>query len=130
LLTKEDILSFYVNHAIEDLRSLLKATDVVDMVPLFGNTLFDLSCKLTVGRDLGAINPQGKIHPSVDILDQAMKWIYIPVTARRLPRIMSYPLEICQGFLARGLLHLDAVGPLVLKRLEYGGTDTDFGAYL
>jgi len=68
-MTKEDILSFYINHAIEDLRSQLKTTDVVDMVPLFGNALFELSCKLTVNRDLGAINPHGKIQPSVDILD-------------------------------------------------------------
>ena len=126
-MAKEDILSSYINHAIEELRSQLKPTEAVDMVPLFGNALFDLSCKLTVNRDLGAINPHGKIHPSVDILDQAMKWIYIPVTARRLPRVISYPLEICQGLLAKGLLHLDAVGPLVLERLEHGGSDTDFG---
>ena len=33
---------------------------------------------------------------------------------------MSYLLEICQGFLAKGLLYLDAVGPMVLKRLENG----------
>jgi hypothetical protein len=126
-MAKEDIINSYINHAIEELRSQLKTTEAVDMVPLFGNALFDLSCKLTVDRDLGAINPHGKIHPSVDILDQAMKWIYIPVTARRLPSVISYPLEICQGFLAKGLLHLDAVGPLVLERLEHGGSDTDFG---
>jgi hypothetical protein len=128
-MAKEDILSFYISHAIEELRSQLKTTDTVDMVPLFGNALFDLSCKLTVDRDLGAINPQGKIHPSVHILDQAMKWIYIPVTARRLPWIISYPLEICQGFLSKGLLHLD-VGQLVLKRLVCGGSDSDFGTSL
>jgi hypothetical protein len=100
---------------------------VIDMNPLFGNALFDLSCKLTVDRDLGAINPHGKIHPSVDLLDQAMKWIYIPVTLRRLPRVISYPIEVSQGVLAKGLLHLDAVGPLVLERLEHGGSDTDLG---
>jgi len=127
LMTKENFISFYINHAIEELRSQLKETEAVDMIPLFGNALFDLSCKLTVDRDIGAINPHGKIHPSVDILDQAMKWIYVPVTARRLPRIISYPLEICQGFLAKGLLHLDAVGPLVMERFDKGGSDTDFG---
>jgi hypothetical protein len=77
-MTKENFISFYINHAIEELRSQLKETEAVDMILLFGNALFDLSCKLTADRDLGAINPYGKIHPSVDILDQVMKWIYIP----------------------------------------------------
>lgn len=127
-MTKEDILSSYINHAIEDLRSQLKATDAVNMIPLFGNTLLDLSCKLTVDRDLGAINPHGKPHPTLDLLDQAMRWIYIPVTARRLPRVISYPLEAGQRFiLAKGLLHLGKVGPLVLERLERGGSATDLG---
>jgi hypothetical protein len=126
-MTKEGILSFYINHAIKELKSQLRTTEAVDIAPLFGNALFDLSCKLTVDRDLGAINPHGKIHRSVDFLDQLKKWIYIPITARRLPRVISYPLEICLGFLAKGVLHLDAVGPLVLERLEHGGSDTDFG---
>ena len=126
-MKKEDILSFYISHAIEELRSQLKTTDAIDMVPLFSNALFDISCKLTVDRDLAAINPHGKIHTSVDLLDQAMRWIYIPVTARRLPWVISYPLEICQGFLAKGLLHLDVVGQLVSERLVHGGSDSDFG---
>ncbi|KAH6681917.1 cytochrome P450 [Halenospora varia] len=130
LLTRENVISHYINHAIEQLKVQLKSRKApVDMVPLFGNTLFDLSCKLTVDRDLGAINPHGKIHPSVDILDQAMKWIYIPVTARRFP-LVSTIMDLCQGFLAKGLLHLDAVGPLVSTRLEKGGSDTDFVSYM
>ena len=126
--TKEGIVSSYINHAIEQLRLQLKTTGAVDMVALFGNAIYDLSCKLTIDRDLGAINPHGKIHPSVDLLDRAVKWIYIPVTARRLPRVISYPLEICErSLLAKGVLHLGAVGSLVLERLKHGGSATDFG---
>lgn len=100
------------------------------MTPVFGNALFDLSCKMTVDRDLGAINPHGKTHPSVDLLDQAMRWIHIPVTAWRLPWVISQPLEMCLQFLfAKGLLHLDTVGPLVLGRLEHGGSPTDLAKY-
>lgn len=131
LLTKEDILSSYIDHAIGELTTQVKTKDVVDMIPLFGNALLDLSCKLTVDRDLGAINPHGKPHSTLDLLDQAMKWIYIPVTARRLPRVISYPLETAQRLLvAKGLLHLGKVGPLVLERVEQGGSATDLVSYM
>ncbi len=93
-MTREETLSFYINRGIKELRSQLETTNAVDMIPLFGNALFDLSCKLTVDQDLGAINPHGKIHHSVDILYQAIKWLYIIVTLRRLPRIISYHLEL------------------------------------
>jgi hypothetical protein len=127
IAAKEDILSYYINRAIESLKLRVKTDNVVDMLPFLQNTLFDLTCKLTVDRDLGAINPHGKLHPSISTLNQAIRWICVLITARRLPRMLSYPLEICQGFMAQGVLQIYAVRSLVMERLKCRETSTDFG---
>jgi hypothetical protein len=60
---------------MEDAKLQLQATDVIDMVLIFGNTMFDIICKLTVDEDLRAINPHGNIHPSLEMLGSALKWM-------------------------------------------------------
>jgi hypothetical protein len=127
LLTKEAILTFYVSSAIEGVKSQFRTADVVNFLPIFGNALFDIICKLTVDEDLHAINPNGQAHPSVYTLTSALEWIYIPVMARHILWAFSYPLEMYASFVGKGVLHLGPVGPLISKRLEKGGSNPDFG---
>ena len=126
-MAKEDTFSFYINHAIKRLRGQLKTTNTVDMIPIFSNTLLDLSAKLAVGQDLGAINAHGTIHPSMKVINHISRYLYIHVQMQRLPRIISYPIKIIQRFLAKGILHIDAIRLLAQKRVENGGTENDFG---
>ncbi|KFZ25212.1 hypothetical protein V502_00308 [Pseudogymnoascus sp. VKM F-4520 (FW-2644)] len=130
LRTKEDILSFYINRAIEELREQLETTNTVDMVPIFGNALLDLSCKLTVDRDLGAINPHGTTHPCLEVIHQASRYLYIPVQMLRLPRIISYPIQLFRRFLAKGIFLIDPFRVLAKKRVQHGGADNDFVSYM
>jgi hypothetical protein len=126
-LTKEAILTSYVKSAIEGVESQFRAADVVDVVPIFGNALFDIMCKLTVDEDLHAINPNGQAYPAVNTLTSALEWIFIPIMARQILGSLSYPLEMCARFVGKGVLHLGPVWPMLSKRLEKGGSNLDFG---
>jgi hypothetical protein len=120
------LFSTYIDRAFEKLRIQLSCTNSVDVGPLFGNAIFDFNCKWTLDRDIGAINAQGKYHPSIDFVESVMRHSYIPITLRRIP-IVGYLLDILQPILNRGLLHFNIIGQLVQERLELGGSESDLG---
>ncbi|KFZ02583.1 hypothetical protein V500_00082 [Pseudogymnoascus sp. VKM F-4518 (FW-2643)] len=80
LMSKEDTLSSYINHAIEELHKQIKTTDTVDMVSLFNNAVLDFTSKMVVGQDLGAMNAHGTIHSSLKVLNRIIR----PLVERRV----------------------------------------------
>lgn len=121
--------------SISDTKSVNLNEVVVDIGAWTENALFDLGGQLTIGRDLGAIMSQGKVHPSLATFKKLFDWVQIYyLQFRRSPTLLVKAVESVPGFTGYDcVMPVPDVHGLVLERIaeerKDGGEDnlTDFG---
>ncbi|EDN94835.1 hypothetical protein SS1G_10710 [Sclerotinia sclerotiorum 1980 UF-70] len=125
---QQPVIVSCINDTLKHLKGFEETGENIPLDKWIGNFLLDLSGKIAMGRDFGALECGNRLHPYLHRMEKGVYVLEIFVEFMRiLPTpVASFIQSVLGQILPNMLRKVNFLGPKLVDRLEKGSINTDF----
>ncbi|APA12277.1 hypothetical protein sscle_09g070470 [Sclerotinia sclerotiorum 1980 UF-70] len=129
---QQPVIVSCINDTLKHLKGFEETGENIPLDKWIGNFLLDLSGKIAMGRDFGALECGNRLHPYLHRMEKGVYVLEIFVEFMRiLPTpVASFIQSVLGQILPNMLRKVNFLGPKLVDRLEKGSINTDFVSHM